>query len=162
MARVLIIAYGNSLRSDDGLGWCAADALEGKLLPDQVEIVRVHQLAPELAEAISRSDGVILLDAATPQSDEMKPGDIQVEEFQRSEGIGASRFCHAFSPGSVLELAAELYGVEPRAFFVTMIGEDFAHGESLSPAVAAALPAMIGRIEALVEEMVLAKANLKT
>jgi hydrogenase maturation protease len=162
MGRVLIIAYGNPLRSDDGLGWRAAEALEGRFTPDQVEIVRVHQLAPELAEAISRSDGVILLDAATPRSTEMKPGDIQVEDFERDKADQSSRFCHAFSPGSVLELAAELYGVEPRAFFVTMIGEDFAHGECLSPRVAAALPAMVGRIEALVEEIVSAKANLKT
>jgi hydrogenase maturation protease len=162
MGRVLIIAYGNPLRCDDGLGWRAAEALEGKFTPDQVEIVRVHQLAPELAESISRSDGVILLDAATPRSTEMKPGDVHVEEFQRNKANQSARFCHAFSPGSVLELAAELYGVEPRAFFVTMIAEDFAHGEFLSPRVAAELPAMVGRIEALVEEIVSAKANLKT
>jgi hydrogenase maturation protease len=162
MGRVLIIAYGNSLRSDDGLGWRAAEALEGRFTPDQVEILRVHQLAPELAEAMSRSDGVILLDAATPRSTEMKPGDIRVEEFQRNKAIESARFCHAFSPGSVLELAGALYGIEPRAFFVTMIGEDFAHGEFLSPRVAAALPAMVGRIEALVQEMVSSKANLKT
>lgn len=162
MGRVLVIAYGNPLRSDDGLAWRAVDALEGKFPPDEIEILRLHQLAPELAEPISRSDGVILLDAATPRSTEMKPGDIQVEEFQRKKANHSARLCHAFSPGSVLELVAELYGVEPRAFFVTMIGEDFAHGEFLSPRVAASLPAMVGRIEALVQEIVSAQANLRT
>jgi hypothetical protein len=35
---------------------------------------------------------------------------------------------------------------------VTLTGECFDHGESLSPVVAAALPALVTRIEALVQQ----------
>src|SRR5579862_9528285 len=52
-AKILIIAYGNPLRCDDGIAWRAADALAQKLSDSDVEIVRLHQLAPELAETIS-------------------------------------------------------------------------------------------------------------
>ena len=40
MARVLIIAYGNPMRCDDGLAWRAADEFERKLSDFEVEILR--------------------------------------------------------------------------------------------------------------------------
>jgi hydrogenase maturation protease len=162
MAGVLIIAYGNPLRSDDGLAWRAVERLEGEFPPAQVEIVRVHQLAPELAEAISRSDSVIFVDAATPRTKEMKPSDIQVAEIRWEKATQPSGFGHAFSASSVLELSERLYGGEKPAYIVSMIGENFEHGESLSPRVAAALPAMVGRIEGLIQDIVSAKPNPKT
>ena len=39
MPSVLIIAYGNPLRSDDGLAWHAAKAIEGKFGSSEVEIL---------------------------------------------------------------------------------------------------------------------------
>ena len=74
MARVLIVAYGNPMRSDDGLAWHAADKLEGKYSPSEVEILRVHQLAPELAENVSRSEAVIFVDAAMADGANGIPG----------------------------------------------------------------------------------------
>jgi Ni,Fe-hydrogenase maturation factor len=53
ITRVLIIAYGNPMRSDDGLAGRAADGLEGKYPPSEVEMLRVHQLAPELARVLA-------------------------------------------------------------------------------------------------------------
>lgn len=47
---MLIIAYGNLLRGDDGLASRAADELAQKVEPSKVEILQRHQLAPELAE----------------------------------------------------------------------------------------------------------------
>jgi hydrogenase maturation protease len=58
----LIIAYGNPLRNDDGLAWSVADALERKLGPASVEIVRLQQLAPELAEKVCRFQTIIFID----------------------------------------------------------------------------------------------------
>ena len=63
-ARVLIIAYGNPLRCDDGVAWRAAEALEGKFPSEQVEILRLHQLAPELADAVRQRELVLFVDAA--------------------------------------------------------------------------------------------------
>jgi hydrogenase maturation protease len=152
VSRVLIIACGNPLRSDDGVAWRAAEALEAKLPPDQVEIFLVHQLAPELAEPISRSRFVIFLDAATAGSDQTKPGEIRVEQMERSMGERPSPFCHTFSPTNVLGLAEQLYGVRARAYFVSMVGQNFSHGEFLSAAVASSIPEFIAQVEDLIRD----------
>ena len=152
MPRVLIVAYGNPLRSDDGLAWHAADELEGKLAVSEVEILRVHQLAPELAETVSRCAAVIFVDAASAEKGQ--PGEVRCEEIH--EGVGEARFSHQLSPSAVITLAGKLYGARPHAFSVTLTGQSFDHGESLSPAVAAALPAYVARIESLVRQFLFA------
>ncbi len=149
MADVLIIAYGNPLRSDDGVAWKAAEALQARLPSDEVEILTVQQLGPEFAESASRSQCVIFVDAA---SDGNEPGTIQIREM--SSGISntpePSRFCHALPPTSILGLAKQLYGAQPQAFSATITGADFEHGESLSPTIEKALPGFVGRLEELV------------
>ena len=54
MARVLILGYGNPLRSDDGLGWQVAVQLFRTNTSPEVLVLPCHQLTPELAEPISR------------------------------------------------------------------------------------------------------------
>lgn len=142
MPRVLIVAYGNPLRSDDGVAWRAADALEGKLPDSEVEILEMHQLAPELAENLSRVEAVIFVDA----SEKGEPGEIHCEELSPTS---EAPFAHQLSPGAVLLLARQVYGAGPRAFSLTLTGECFDHGEALSPAVVAALPGLVARIEGL-------------
>lgn len=151
-SRILIIAYGNPLRCDDGVAWHAADALEGKFPLDQVEILRVHQLAPELAESLRRSDSVIFLDAATAESDDAKAGEIRAEQIERNKESQPSGFCHTFSLTNILTLSEQLYGASPHAYFVCMIGENFSYGESLSAAVASSLPEFVARAEGLIRE----------
>jgi hydrogenase maturation protease len=148
MPRVLIVAYGNPLRSDDGVAWRAADALEDKFRNEEVEILRLHQLAPELAETVSRFAVAIFVDAAA-RSDGPR-GEVRCEEIVSSES--ESRFTHHLSPQGVLSLAAQLYHASPHAFSVTVTGQSFDHGESLSPAVEAALPVLVARIEALAKQ----------
>jgi hydrogenase maturation protease len=153
MPRVLIIAYGNPLRSDDGVAWRAADELEKKLsgADVEVEIRRCHQLTPELAETICRSEAVIFVDAASAGGGNGQSGDVRCAAIGPPEG--KVRFSHQLSPGAAIELARQLYGASPRAYAVTLTGECFDHGEALSPVVAAALPALVKRIEALVQEL---------
>lgn len=147
MPRLLIVAYGNPLRSDDGVAWRAAAALQEILPPDQAEILALHQLGPELAENASRSECVIFVDASTGPG---RPGEVQSKELLRNDPDNeTSAFCHAMSPSHVLALAAQLYHSRPRAYSTTVVGENFNHGESLSPAVEAALPALLNRIEEL-------------
>jgi hydrogenase maturation protease len=148
MARILIIAYGNPLRCDDGLAWRAADEMEKRFSGAPVEILRTHQLAPELAETVSRFEAVIFVDAASADGTNSSPGEVRSAAVVASEG--APRFSHQLSPGAVLALATQLFGRAPRAFSVTLTGECFDHGESLSLVVEAALPALVARIEALV------------
>ncbi len=156
MAHVLIIAYGNPLRSDDGVAWKAAEALQGRLSSDKVEILTVQQLGPEFAESASQSQCVIFVDAA---SDGNEPGTVQIREMSSgsSSTQDASRFCHALPPASILGLAKQLYGAQPQAFSATITGADFEHGESLSPIVENALPGFVARIEELVQSSLRAR-----
>jgi hydrogenase maturation protease len=149
MSCVLIVAYGNPMRCDDGLAWRAADELERKLSGSEIEILRVHQLAPELAENLTRCDTVIFVDAASADRGNGNPGEVRCLEVGSSEG--PPRFSHQLSPGAVVALARQLYGAMPHAFTVTLTGECFDHGDFLSPRVATAIPALVVRIEALVQ-----------
>jgi len=150
MPRVLIVAYGNPLRSDDGLAWRAGELLHGKFSADEVEILCLQQLGPELAESASRCECMIFVDAASGAGN---PGEVQVREFSLGSGEAteAPRFCHALPPSAILGLSERLYGARPRAYCVTITGESFEHGESLSSPVTAALPRLIARIEELVQ-----------
>ena len=106
MARVLIIAYGNPLRSDDGVAHRVADGLESRFSADEVEILRPQQLGPELAEAASRSRLVIFVDAASGNGE---PGAIQIRELLPSgSDMKASVFGHAIPPAAVIGLAGRL------------------------------------------------------
>jgi hydrogenase maturation protease len=144
---LLIVAYGNPLRSDDGVAWRVAAALQKIFPPDDAEILTLHQLGPELAESASRRQCVIFVDAAAGPG---HPGEVQAKEVLPSDSdTETSVFCHAMSPSHVLALAAQLYHSRPRAFSASVVGENFNHGESLSPAVEAAVPALLARIEEL-------------
>ena len=153
MARVFILAYGNPMRCDDGLAWHASDQLTGKFPVAEVEILRLHQLAPELSETIRYAEAVIFVDAASAEGS--SPGEVRCQEVLPES---TARFSHHLSPGAVLALARQLYGAIPRAYSVTLTGECFDHGESLSRKVAAALPALVGRIEILVRQFVASEA----
>ena len=63
-AGVLVVGYGNPLRSDDGIGWHAARLLATDPRLDRARVLTRHQLAPELAEDVSRASLVVLVDAA--------------------------------------------------------------------------------------------------
>jgi len=148
MPRILILAYGNPLRSDDGVAWRIANQLR-LTLPD-VEIQSFHQLGPELAEAVTHFERVLFLDAASPREG-VKPGQIRIEPVLPDATAGdASRFSHVVTPNTVVTLAATLYGVDVQAQLVTITGENFEHGESLSSPVTAALPALVAEIERIV------------
>jgi len=154
MPRVLIVAYGNPLRSDDGVAWRAADELERKFagakIEAEVEILRLHQLAPEVAEAASRGERVIFLDAASAEGNG-QPGEVRCQEVVPP--AETPRFSHHLSPGAVIALCQQLFGASPRAYAVTLTGECFEHGESLSPVVAAALPEWVAQTEVLVRQL---------
>ena len=158
-SRVLVIAYGNAVRGDDGLAWRAAEQVK-KLFPSadvevpDVKVLERHQLVPELAEELSRSLAVIFVDAAAAQPGKTHPGEIQVAEITDQEVNSASEpFHHQFSPMSLVALGKELYQSRPRAFVASLVGEDFAPGENLSPVVERAMPEFVRRIEKLIRDL---------
>jgi len=155
MPTILIIAYGNPLRCDDGIAWRAADALANKFPQPEVEIVRLHQLAPELADAVRNRQLVLFIDAAcVDDAENGGPGEIRVREVSspKIQGHPPGQFSHVYSPAKVLDLARELYDATPKAFVITIAGENFGHGDSLSAPVASALPELVARIERLIKD----------
>jgi len=155
MNGVLIVAYGNPLRSDDGVAWRVAETLEGKFAPQQVEILTLHQLAPELADTASGFGHIFFIDAAPPDpAADGSSGKLRIEEIRTQEidPNRTTRFSHALTPRDVLALTQALYHSFPRAFSIVITGENFDHGESLSDSVAALLPDLIERIRGRIRE----------
>ena len=142
MARILVLGYGNPLRSDDGLGWrVAVELFRANASPD-VLVVPCHQLTPDLAETASLAETVVFVDC----SRKGKPGEVRCEEVRSQSG--PTPFTHDLSPAVLLDLAAELFGVCPKAYLFTICGERFEPGEEFSASVSShysALKAMIRR-----------------
>jgi hydrogenase maturation protease len=147
MKRVIVLACGNSLRGDDGVGLCVAEELRGELGDSQAEISCSHQWTPELSEEISKMDVAVFVDASAT----LRPGQVQVRSITpSSEKVGATT--HSMDPERLLALAQSLYGRAPeKAFLLTIGGESFAPGEELSTAVRAAVPVATARIKNLLE-----------
>jgi hydrogenase maturation protease len=125
----LVLAYGNPLRNDDGVGWRVASALRA---PD-VEVLCLHQLVPELAFRLVDADGVLFVDAeAGPQ-----PGRIVTRELAPHDDERG--LWHALSPQGLLALACHLNGQAPPAVIVTVTAADLGFGSALSAPVEAAL-----------------------
>lgn len=140
MAKALVIAYGNPLRCDDGLAWRAAQELSKLNLPD-VEINTAHQLTPEFAHSVSQASFVVFLDAGHAGT----PGEIFVQTV-----IPVSQsviFTHDFLPETILNAAEYLYKKAPDAVLISLVGENFSHGETLSEKIAASIPTLVGRVK---------------
>ncbi len=147
MIPVLIIGYGNPLRSDDGIGWHTARALIGHWPADQVRVETSHQLLPEMADWLSEAEYVFFVDASW----DTRPGVIRARPVSAQEGK-KSTMTHQFTPQGLLADAASLYQKTPKAVLVTLGAESFEHGESLSPSLAAIFPQFLERIKVLVQQ----------
>lgn len=145
MKPVLVIGYGNPLREDDGLAWRVVDRLEES--SSAVEGMRLHQLVPEIAEAVSSARGVVFVDARAGDA----PGSVAVTPLGRRDAV-AGRWTHWVGPEQILELAHRLYGRAPPAALVTVGAGRLGHGEGLSEAVEQALPEACDRVLALARE----------
>lgn len=141
----LIVAYGNPLRGDDGVGWQAAILLSREL-KDQVQVLTRHQLTPELAETLSEASRVIFIDAAA----QGPAGQIQCCSIQRADELTAQPFTHHVAPADLLTAAHTLYGHAPVGYLITVNGGSFGYTETLSPAVEAALPGVLAQVKEIV------------
>ena len=138
----LVIGYGNPLRADDGLGWVVAQRLETDLAEDRslgdVVVLAEHQLTPELAEPISRARIVVFVDAREGDH----PGQVDCRVVVPAED-GALAFSHDVDPPSLVKMARLLYGVCPTAVVISVDGEEFGSGTTLSIPVQAAVPDVV-------------------
>ncbi|MFZ3264813.1 MAG: hydrogenase maturation protease [Terriglobales bacterium] len=147
MPTTLILGYGNLLRSDDGVGSKAAAALERELSTPELQVIAAHQITPEMAEPLARSARALFLDAShTGAPGEIRCQRICREDVHRDPNSQPANVSHHLSPSALLELAARYFHAEPEAWLLTITGDNFDLGESLSPAVEAVWEAYLDRI----------------
>lgn len=142
---VLVVGYGNALRSDDGVGWYAAERLADDPRLAAATVFQRHQLTPELALDFSEASLVVLVDASTG----LAAGTFTVQPLDR-DGDAGTTWSHHVSAASLVALADELYGHAPEVFVVSCGVASFEVGEGLSAAVEAALPAIVDAVAQLI------------
>lgn len=140
----LIIGYGNSLRSDDGAGQRVAEAVENWNM-ENLRSIASHQLSPELAEEISRTDVVIFVDAATS---EPPLETVKLESIAPLADQIIST--HYTDPRSLLALAQTLYQVTPVAYWILIPTVNLDFGEHLSSVTAAGVEQALLMIQELI------------
>jgi hydrogenase maturation protease len=123
--KVMIIGYGNDLRSDDGIGQRIAEEIAAWHLPS-VQSLAIHQLTPDLADALANSDLAIFVDACLP----VDGYDVQIQPLFPADDFDSS--IHTGDPRSLLALTEVLYGCSPTAWLVTIPVVNFEIGDRLS------------------------------
>jgi hydrogenase maturation protease len=144
MKKTLIIGYGNTLRSDDGVGVWIADRIAALDLPD-VEVRTYHQLDLELIPDLLPFDTVILVDAAASGEP------ITYRVFSSSTAV-PSIVTHNVNPESLQQLAHEFYGITLDMHLITVRGESFEFGSMLSPSVQQRAVGAINKITQLLHQ----------
>jgi len=147
--RCLILACGNPLRGDDGVGpWLVTWAQERFGDDPSTRIMYRQQWTPELAYDISRSEAVIFIDASTQD----EPGAIQLHRVEPSDKSGGIE-THHLHASQLLALSYQLYESVPGTALLLTIGVGSTElGESFSDPVRASLDEASGLLARLVAD----------
>jgi hydrogenase maturation protease len=122
---LLVLGYGNTLRSDDGVGPKVAEAIEALALPG-VRTLSCALLTPELADPVSHARTVVFVDAAVDA-----PREVQLREL--APAASSQLMAHAANPATMLALARDVFGLAPEGWLLTIPVEEMGIGEHLSP-----------------------------
>lgn len=117
----VVLAIGNTLRGDDGAAAHVADLLGER---SGVDVRRVHQLTPELAEEMAHATAVVFVDA--------DPGAAEARLERLVPAPQRSPLTHTVTPGELVILAEQLYGFQGVAYLCRVPAEKFTEGDSLS------------------------------
>lgn len=123
--KVLLIGLGNRDRGDNGIGWAFVEMLQS-VGYDFLDFEYREQLFVEDARLIGNYDVVIFVDASY-----QKFGG----GFEMSRCFAAGHgfyFSNAQAPPAMLYLAKKLYEKSPKAYLLTISGEEFEAQPSLS------------------------------
>ena len=151
-ARCLILACGNTLRSDDGIGpWLAQWAEEKFREEPTVRVISRQQWTPDLAEDIAQSESVLFIDCSV----ESAPGLVQVIEVQPAVPAQGLATHHQGAP-ELLSLARDLYDSLPSKALILTIGAGSTElGEQFSEPVLKAIPQACALLEEAVARLLM-------
>lgn len=136
-ARCVILACGNTLREDDGVGPWLAQWAEARFhaAPD-LRILSRQQWTPELAEDAVRAESVIFIDCSA----ESAPGELTLAPVAPADG-SPGLATHHLDAAQLLSLGSQLYNSLPRTALLFTVGAGSMElREGFSDAVQAALP----------------------
>lgn len=145
--RPLVIACGNPLRGDDGVGAAVVRRLGAR----RGATVRIClQYTPELAHEVAAADRVIFVDAraATPGEAQPRRGGVRVRRLDPRR-VATGALSHTVTPESLLAMARDLYEAAPAGFLVTVAGARFDLGRGLSLSVRRLIPQAVRAVARL-------------
>ena len=155
--RTIVIGVGNPDRGDDGAGRQVAQALKGTL---SREVAIVHS-AGELTQVLSQlqtADAAILVDASSSgaAAGTVRRFDVVAKPLPR-ELFAVST--HGVGVADAIELARVLGDLPAICIVYAIEGQQFDAGSPLSAPVAAALPQVVERVRAELEQLRTSKAR---
>ncbi len=131
--KTFVFFYGNTLREDDGIGYCLYEAFleEGFA---QTALYYSLQLLPEAAELFCEFDAIVFVDAA--MGDEV--GRVMTKTLEKS----GEETIHELSPEGLVQLSKELFGFRGSGYIFTVQSDRFAYKEELSMPMCERFPAI--------------------
>jgi hydrogenase maturation protease len=155
-AQCLIIACGNTLRSDDGIGpWLATWAEERFREDPTVRVLARQQWTPELAEDLAQAESVLFIDCSI----ESAPGSVQFREVHPSAPAQGLATHHLGAP-ELLALTIDLCDSQPTKALLLTIGAGSTElGETFSDSVLDAIPQACALLEEAVTRLVLSHGS---
>ncbi len=146
--RVVVLGLGNPLLTDDAVGLKVAERLAPRLAGRPVDVIQSSWGGMRFIDLLAGYDRAIIVDAIEWRRG--PPG--TVYRLSADEAIPTVRAVssHDLSLGTALALGRTLDIPLPveTVFFAVEAQETDAFGESLTPAVEAALPEVVRRVEA--------------
>jgi hydrogenase maturation protease len=142
---LLLIGYGNTLRSDDGVGPKVVEKVAALKLPG-IQTLSCDLLTPELADPISRAETVVFIDAAidAPQRVQLRP---------LAPAASSQIMAHAADPRTMLALARDIFGQAPKAWWLTIPVENIGIGEEFSALAKQGVASAIEKIQELQQRL---------
>ena len=140
--RIKIVAVGNTLRGDDGVGPAVIERLRFMGLPENIALVDVGADPLDITEHLVDVDKVIVIDAARMGA---APGELAIFHPEDiSEHPGGNPFStHAYGLAEGFELARALGCLPEDVHIIGVQPEQYGMAAGLSSAVAARIPEII-------------------
>ena len=141
LKKTFIIGFGNLDREDDGVAWHILDRISRHYnyqletspeetpltINENLDILFLMQLMPELAEIISGYERVCFVDAHTGAV----PEELHVADV--ASCFQTSPLTHHMTPETIMCLCRDIYSRSPEAVLVSVRGYQFEFFRSLSP-----------------------------
>ena len=148
--RILILGMGNILLQDEGVGVRAVEYMQGKDMPDNVDLLDGGTGGFTLLPEIMKYDEVILIDATL---DEQPAGTIRVIKPKFSKDFPKAMSTHDIGLKDLIDSASILGKLPPLHLIIVTIKTIQPMDLDLSPEVALVLPDVYRQVLEVLEKI---------